>query len=73
KCYNFCRSRAELRVIYSNYPNLTARKIKMHYGGLCSAYFKWLCKSSLFDVQFQMKILLHGDFTDLQIRYYDWW
>ena len=38
KCYNFCRSRLELRVIYSNYPNLTTKTVNWHYGGLCSAY-----------------------------------
>lgn len=38
KCYNFCCSRLELRVIYSNYPNLTTKTVNWHYGGLSSAY-----------------------------------
>jgi hypothetical protein len=42
-------------VIYSNYPNLTARKIKMHYGGLCSAYdtldkINFLSKNNKLDI-----------------------
>ena len=54
KCYNFCCSRLELRVIYSNYPNLTSETVNWHYGGLCSAYDN-IRHSSIIDVLLLLK------------------